>query len=225
MAADKKVIDVPSAARSAHTPEADVSLIGGHPVLDFANTVAWRTDPDRRIDRVTGPSAWARWAAAAGLLTAGQAAELLQSSAAAEPEETERQLVALQRLRADLWPVLDALVDGTPPPPEQWNELRRSLLLARQSAQLPPAFPLAWRPGAGQLTDLGHALALQAEALLSDPSPTRIRRCEGPACGWFFLDRSRSGTRRWCSSGDCGNRDRARRHYARTRHAQTTSPL
>jgi predicted RNA-binding Zn ribbon-like protein len=42
-----------------------------------------------------------------------------------------------------------------------------------------------------------------------------IRTCQGPGCGWMFLDRTRSHTRRWCSSGDCGNRDRARRHYAR----------
>ncbi|MFD3657498.1 CGNR zinc finger domain-containing protein [Streptomyces sp. NPDC058620] len=47
-----------------------------------------------------------------------------------------------------------------------------------------------------------------------------MRRCDGPGRGWFFLDRTRSSSRRWCSSGDCGNRDRARarRHYARTKH-------
>ncbi|ALO06597.1 hypothetical protein AQF52_1001 [Streptomyces venezuelae] len=76
------------------------------------------------------------------------------------------------------------------------------------------------QPGTERLADLGHTLALQAETLLSGPGLERIRRCGGPGCGWFFLDRSRSGTRRWCSSGDCGNRDRDRRHYARTRNAQ-----
>ncbi|MBZ2410557.1 CGNR zinc finger domain-containing protein [Streptomyces sp. L06] len=39
----------------------------------------------------------------------------------------------------------------------------------------------------------------------------RVRRCAGPGCGWFFLDRTRNSARRWCGSGDCGNRDRARR--------------
>ncbi|MER7663745.1 MULTISPECIES: CGNR zinc finger domain-containing protein [unclassified Streptomyces] len=34
-------------------------------------------------------------------------------------------------------------------------------------------------------------------------------RCAGPGCGRFFLDRTRAGTRRWSSSGDCGNSDRA----------------
>ncbi|MEU2109343.1 CGNR zinc finger domain-containing protein [Streptomyces sp. NPDC019507] len=46
-----------------------------------------------------------------------------------------------------------------------------------------------------------------------------LRLCQGPGCGWLFLDRGRSHSRRRCSSGDCGERDRARRHYARTRRA------
>ncbi|WP_424570894.1 CGNR zinc finger domain-containing protein [Streptomyces sp. CH-036] len=81
----------------------------------------------------------------------------------------------------------------------------------------PPAFPLRWQPGTDHLDDLRHALALRTEDLLSGDGLGRVRRCEGPGCGWFFLDRSRRGTRRWCSSQDCGNRDRARRHYSRTR--------
>ncbi len=101
-----------TAARSAHTPDAGVSLVGGHPVLDFANTVAWRTDPARSVERVTGAAAWVRWAAAAGLLTPRQSAELLDATAAADPERVRRRLASLEGLRAALWAVLDALTDG-----------------------------------------------------------------------------------------------------------------
>ncbi|MER5708732.1 CGNR zinc finger domain-containing protein [Streptomyces sp. NPDC002122] len=222
MAVEKNGSDAPSAAaQRAHAPDtsAGVTLMGGHPVLDFANTVAWRTDPDRQVERVKGATAWARWAVAAGLLTAPQSAALQKASAEEEAEETERQLAALCRLRGLLWPVLDALTEGEPPPAEEWDGLRRVILLARESAELPAAFPLRWQPGTERLADLGHTLALQAEALLAGPGLERIRRCGGPGCGWFFLDRSRGGTRRWCSSGDCGNRDRARRHYARSKQA------
>lgn len=116
---------------------ADVSLMGGHPVLDFVNTVAWRTDPARRAERVTGATAWARWAVTAGLLTPPQSAALQETLAAAETEETQRQLAALHHLRALLWPVLDALTDGETPPPHEWNGLRRAILLAHESAELP----------------------------------------------------------------------------------------
>ncbi|MFF8839329.1 CGNR zinc finger domain-containing protein [Streptomyces sp. NPDC015130] len=198
---------------------AGVTLMGGHPVLDFANTVAWRTDPARRAERVQGPTAWARWAVAAGLLTPQQSAGLQAALAETGTEETQRRLAELRHLRDLLWPVLDALTEGGPPPAEEWSGLRQEILRARENAALPPAFPLRWQPGTERLADLGHILALQAEELLSGPGLDRIRRCGGPGCGWFFLDRSRSGTRRWCSSGDCGNRDRARRHYARTKNA------
>ncbi|MFE5211689.1 CGNR zinc finger domain-containing protein [Streptomyces sp. NPDC056600] len=212
--------------------DAGVSRVGGHPVLDFANTVAWRLDPARAVARVRGAEAWTRWGVAVGLLTV-EGAEASSGAADSAPAETsadapaetaptetahaETSATALQDLRAVLWPVLDALVEGEEPPAAAWEALRRDLVRAREDADLLPGFPLRWRPRADGLDGLRHTLALRAEDLLGGDELARVRRCEGPGCGWFFLDRSRGGTRRWCSSGDCGNRDRARRHYARTR--------
>lgn len=201
--------------------DAGVSLVGGHPVLDFANTVAWRLDPARAAARVRGAAAWARWAVAVGLLTGERAqapaGEAGSPHAEAGSPQAEAAVTALLDLRAVLWPVLDALVEGEEPPAAAWEALRRALLRAREDAVLMPAFPLRWQPEPDGLDGLRHALALGAEELLSGDDLGRVRRCDGPGCGWFFLDRSRGGTRRWCSSGDCGNRDRARRHYARAR--------
>ncbi|OPX12458.1 CGNR zinc finger domain-containing protein, partial [Gordonia sp. i37] len=42
--------------------------------------------------------------------------------------------------------------------------------------------------------------------------PDRIRQCQHPQCVLWYLDTSRSGTRRWCSMAICGNRTKARRH-------------
>ncbi|MFD3980619.1 CGNR zinc finger domain-containing protein [Streptomyces griseus] len=100
-----------------------------------------------------------------------------------------------------------------------WNRRRCAGLWCwrRERAVLLPVFPLRWEHGTDRLDGLRDVLALGAEELLGGDGLGRIRRCAGPGCGWFFVDRSRSGSRRWCSSRDCGNRDRARRHYARTR--------
>jgi predicted RNA-binding Zn ribbon-like protein len=168
-------------------------FLAGHPALDFVNTVAWRTDAARRAERVKGPAQWRQWAAGAGLGAPG-------------PYDPD----ALLRLRAALAEILDAHTDRLPLPPAAWEAFRRAVVHARQQAVVPPELPMRWEPGG--LTD---RLALLAEELLSTPSADRIGRCQGPGCGWFFLDRTRGGNRRWCSSGDCGNRDRARRHYAK----------
>ncbi|MGW2864243.1 CGNR zinc finger domain-containing protein [Streptomyces sp. NPDC001205] len=196
------------------------SFVGGHPVLDFVNTEAWRLDGTRRAERVTeGFSGWLDWAARAGLFGADEAAKLRAAADAADGGATERELAALRALRDCLGALLDALTQGQELPGAAWEALRKALLRAREAADLPPSLPLRWDPRAERTADLRHALALRAEELLVGPELSRVRRCAGPGCGWFFLDRTRGGTRRWCSSGDCGNRDRARRHYARTRQA------
>lgn len=57
-----------------------------------------------------------------------------------------------------------------------------------------------------------------ADLLTAAPRPT-IRMCEGPACGWLFVDTTKNRRRRWCSMEDCGNRAKARRFYERKKQA------
>jgi predicted RNA-binding Zn ribbon-like protein len=52
--------------------------------------------------------------------------------------------------------------------------------------------------------------------LLSTPEAARLHQCNGNHCGTVFLDTSRGGRRRWCSSDTCGNRARVAAH--RDRH-------
>ncbi|MFF1542362.1 CGNR zinc finger domain-containing protein [Streptomyces sp. NPDC058291] len=47
--------------------------------------------------------------------------------------------------------------------------------------------------------------------------PGRLRPCANDDCRLFLLDRSRANRARWCSMAVCGNREKARRHYERTR--------
>lgn len=47
--------------------------------------------------------------------------------------------------------------------------------------------------------------------------PDRIRGCANEDCVLYFYDTSRGGRRQWCSMSGCGNRVKARRHYARVR--------
>ncbi|MFJ6721443.1 CGNR zinc finger domain-containing protein [Streptomyces sp. NPDC091259] len=47
--------------------------------------------------------------------------------------------------------------------------------------------------------------------------PGRLRPCANAECRLFLLDRSRANRARWCSMAVCGNREKARRHYERTR--------
>jgi predicted RNA-binding Zn ribbon-like protein len=59
-------------------------------------------------------------------------------------------------------------------------------------------------------------IARDAVDLLSAPEAARLHQCDGNHCGTVFLDTSRAGRRRWCSSDTCGNRARVAAH--RDRH-------
>jgi predicted RNA-binding Zn ribbon-like protein len=66
------------------------------------------------------------------------------------------------------------------------------------------------------------ATALSALRLAADPPGGRLRICGH--CGWLFLDRSKNRSRLWCDMAVCGNREKARRHYARNRISGEASP-
>ena len=61
--------------------------------------------------------------------------------------------------------------------------------------------------------ELARAVADAAYRLLTGPALARLKRCV--ACPWLFLDRSRNGSRRWCSMEHCGNRAKVRAHRER----------
>jgi predicted RNA-binding Zn ribbon-like protein len=93
--------------------------------------------------------------------------------------------------------------------------LHRALLRALARADVSSVLPLEWSTGLGSVSDLPDELGLAMWRLLQAEDRSRIRQCLDGDCGWLFLDRTKNGSRVWCSSADCGNRTRARRHYER----------
>jgi predicted RNA-binding Zn ribbon-like protein len=49
----------------------------------------------------------------------------------------------------------------------------------------------------------------------------RLKMCGSEECRWVFFDRSKPGTRRWCSSTLCGNRQKTRTYRRRRKEART----
>ncbi|WP_245866176.1 CGNR zinc finger domain-containing protein [Rhodococcoides kyotonense] len=54
--------------------------------------------------------------------------------------------------------------------------------------------------------------------MLVNCSTARCCTDESCDCVLRFYDVSKSDARRWCSMSACGNRSKARNHYARNRH-------
>jgi predicted RNA-binding Zn ribbon-like protein len=185
------------------------SQIGGHPALDLVNTVEWRRDPARALDNLGRYRAVLDWALELEIITSAERRTLLRL-AKAHPEDAARELGRVTGLRED---INAALVEHAQAAVDRLAGLQREAL---EHADLRTTghwwdwveTVLALRTPRDRVTRLAVDLMTGADVVL-------VHRCEDIACGWLYLDRSPRRNRRWCSAADCGNRNRARRYYAR----------
>jgi predicted RNA-binding Zn ribbon-like protein len=188
--------------------------IGGHPALDLVNTVAWRHDPARTVDRLADGPALVTWAAFVGLLDDAREATF-RTELQHDPDAGHRVAARVRRDRERLHRVLQPMAVGEQPAGADVAVLHRGLLAALGRAGLDTVMPLEWSTGLPSVSDLPDELALATWRLLQLEDSQRLRQCRDDDCGWLFLDRTKNRSRVWCSSADCGNRTRARRHYQR----------
>jgi predicted RNA-binding Zn ribbon-like protein len=199
------------------SPPESIELIGGHPALDLVNTVAWRQDTDRWRENLVVPLDLLRWTRRAAVLDEHQLS-VIRSAMAEDPRTADGALRRVHELREQLYDHLVDCIDHRRGEHQigEGSPLHRAFADAITASSL-AGTPARWTLDARRPLDLARILALHALDLVQTMPAERLRRCDDDGCGWLFLDTTRNHSRRWCSSGDCGNRDRARRHYARKR--------
>jgi predicted RNA-binding Zn ribbon-like protein len=197
-------------------------LKGGVACLDLVNTVGWRLT-DRPSEYLRSYEDVLAWGRQAGLLTP-QEAEWLARRATLDPEGARETLSRALALREAIHRAISATISGEPQDGSDLSVLNRELSIALSKLRVMPAggaYVWGWDwngdEGGTPLDRPLCAVARSAAELLTSPRLGRVKVCEGEGCGWVFLDESRNGSRRWCDSRDCGNRERVRRHLARKR--------
>jgi predicted RNA-binding Zn ribbon-like protein len=168
---------------------------GGRLAVDLVNTVRGRAGEPRETLR--DPADLALWLSEAGLY---------------DGDADQAHLRAARALRD----AIDALMFSSGGPLDgpvavvnaAAAETTAGPRLAVENGRLVAAPPPASVAGA-----LG-VVALDAVDLLTGDDLLRV--CAADDCGVRFVDRSPARNRQWCSMRRCGNRTKARRHYART---------
>jgi len=172
-----------------------IEFFGDHPALDMMNTVVqggetWLGDADVMA-----------WLAAAGQLppggvpeAPGRPGELL--AAARGLREAIRAAVVARKSgkRVDLATLNAAL-----------SHARRHIVLVEESGD---KLSLQAHYAAGTPQQLLAPLAEAAAHLLATADFNLVRKCEDHTCTLWFLDRTKSHRRRWCSMALCGNRNK-----------------
>jgi predicted RNA-binding Zn ribbon-like protein len=180
----------------------------GEPLaLELANTLF--TDGATLLDALTTPDALTRWVEAnSGRIDA-------RPPRRPGPYDLER----ARELRATIRALLAAAVDGGAP---SYTAVRRLNELAAMAPFTPRLhWPASGRPTArlslsrdGRADALLALLAQSAIDVLGGSGAGRVRRCQAPGCGNYFVKDHPHQV--WCSPS-CGNRARVARHYQRTR--------
>ncbi|EMN5133744.1 CGNR zinc finger domain-containing protein [Burkholderia contaminans] len=188
-------------ARHAHAWGA-ADFVGGHPALDFLNTVA-DTGKTRDEDKLVDWPAVHAWAQRSGLLAPADLTRLLRQARLDDADA----LAALHRFREDAYAAVAHLTAGGGG--TAGARAADRLAVAIREAIGRSAFDavdgrFAWRPDARAASRWVDAAALGFEQLLRSDDFARVRQCG--RCTWFFVDRGRGVGRRWCDMRTCGNR-------------------
>ncbi|MGK2937640.1 MAG: CGNR zinc finger domain-containing protein [Solirubrobacteraceae bacterium] len=168
---------------------------GGRLSLDFVTTVGerWR----RSFERLRTPDDLRRWIGEAGLVPAPRRVT------AAQLEDGRALREAINRLARP----------GARPH-------RGDHALVNRWAARPDIAPQLSADGElthtrGTVEAMYATIARDAIDLLTGPLAGRIRECGAPDCALLFVDASRPGRRRWCSTTACGNRARTKAYRSR----------
>jgi len=194
--------------------EHQFELVGGHPALDFINTVHdWTVSEPRDYLGVFADAI--RFGEAVGLLMRADTLRLRRTAAI--------ELTRLRALRALLKRIFQMWLSGQAPDNTDLRKLSAEVAEAARATR----FMVATRPQRATQVPVireitpekaGDALLrlriveAAAALLVSDAMPS-VKSC--PTCGWLFLDGSKNQSRRWCSMDTCGAVAKARRYYRR----------
>lgn len=204
------------------TPEGFLfELSGGHLALDFANTVDVRPTPAAR-ELLGSFESLVNWSRQAGVTNESTALTLLRG-AKKRPGAALRIHRHAIRLRETLFHLFAAAAQQYPLPIDWLYRLERFSGEAAKRRRLVAEGIGArwiWFEDPEDLAAMLWPVVEAAVTLLTSEDLTRVKMCEGDICSWLFLDKSQKQNRRWCDMSVCGNREKARRHYARRKRAK-----
>jgi predicted RNA-binding Zn ribbon-like protein len=181
-------------------------FVAGNAALDFVNTAEERGHPDAD-DALLTPADLRLWGQRYGLL-----ARSLRLSRDA-PGELER----AREARELIYTLLFARVQGRRPRRSDLARLAELAAAAYRAAALQSDADGAvrWHWSPSDLVTVRHVAVTAVVELLDGPPSSRLKQCPGEHCGWFFVDSTKRGNRRWCQMRECGQEAKDERRRER----------
>ncbi len=189
--------------------------------LDFSNTVDWRNG-DKRDDTLKTFDDFVAWSVKKGVVPRDEAQRMLKK--AKDEHLGEGSLEKAIQLRETIYKIFSAVAHDEHPGEKDIGELNRFLSQHGGSSGIirdGDEYGWGWRTDEGAEGRILWPIAKSAADLLTSDQLGRVRECanEEEGCGWVFLDDTRNGKKKWCSTTGCGNRAKVRAWYDRHERA------
>ncbi len=193
-----------------------ISTIPEDLCLSFANTKSWRGS-EKPVEQLHGLADLLDWIQESAGVSA-QAADAIRELARDHQKRAARVFAEAITLREVISGSFSAVAIGERIREPDFVALKSALAEAPARNQLERTGDgYAWRVEQPRLSvpDILAPVLWSAADLVFNAPQRQIRQCANEQCLWLFVDESKSGTRRWCDMASCGNRAKARRHYAK----------
>jgi predicted RNA-binding Zn ribbon-like protein len=192
-------------------------ILASEACLDFVNTLDDRVKPGHETELLESYSALLEWAAQAGLISARQR-RALSTLEKSNPAQTQLVFRSGIQLRECLYRIFQPIASGKSPSSADVALLGAYLASSYAHLRLRPdngTFRFDWGETAQRLDSVLWPIVKSATELLTSEDLKLVRQCDVSDCRWFFVDRSKNHSRRWCDMKVCGNRVKARKFYGR----------
>lgn len=207
-----------SASRSSHAAPVS-TLILSIPedlCLNYANTLSWR-GREQPVENLHALVDILHWSEQSGVCTPAATQRLRRWSRDHQAQADEIFTEALA-IREAIFRIFSAIAGGAPVAAKDFAVLKAALANAPARSRLARfGNRCGWwveQPQPSVSGVLAPVLWSAGDLMLNARSRP-IQRCANEECLWLFIDQSKNGTRRWCAMNACGNRAKARRHYAK----------
>ena len=178
-------------------------LVGGHPILDFVNTVGDESK-NRSIEWLPDWLAFRSWAACASVA-------LLSLIDAVPRTERDVLLKSLIQYREEIYGCLVKISQSETHlsiPVHLMSRIqgafRRSELTASGGRK-----GMRWEPSSDPGQRVIDTFSIYLEDLCRHGDIQKVKQCK--RCTWLFINRGRGRGRQWCSMSTCGNRAKAQK--------------
>jgi predicted RNA-binding Zn ribbon-like protein len=184
----------------------------GELFFDLVNTVVIKDG--KEADLWAAPEDVFAWAASARIVGEATAGRLMRTGV----EDGDEFFENAKRFRNALRGMAHDLVGGKPVRPGAIVQINKYLKLPfgyNKLAMENGETQLRFEPSFDRPESLLAPVAADAARLLTEGDPSLVKQCESDQCVLFFYDSTKNHSRRWCSMGSCGNREKVKAYYRR----------